>query len=262
MLGRRPGRPRRACRGLARHPAAGARGYGAEEGSGRTPGPRDRPRARARDMPVGRSAPIGDDWRDAEFCWASKPLLVNSAAGEAGQQGIGGAARSAGSGPFERRGFMICSQCGNHVVEGAACPRCGAQMNANQGPEARYGLPAGASAGAHMGHAATVVRPAFNLDLKRLTRDDRIVGVATLVLFISLFLPWFTVSVRGFGSGSVNGLYHGYMYIDLILALAILAFLVVRPAAIPAPRRSRAGAAGGHRPQLAARAHLVRVQAG
>ena len=43
-----------------------------------------------------------------------------------------------------------------------------------------------------------------------------------------MFLPWFTVNVRGFGSGSVNGLYHGYMYIDLILALAIVAFLVVR----------------------------------
>jgi hypothetical protein len=26
----------------------------------------------------------------------------------------------------------------------------------------------------------------------------------------------------------VNGLYHGYMYIDLILALAVLAFLVMR----------------------------------
>ena len=48
------------------------------------------------------------------------------------------------------------------------------------------------------------------------------------MLFISLFLPWVTVSVRGFGSGSVNGFYDGYMYIDLILALAILAFLVVR----------------------------------
>ena len=119
---------------------------------------------------------------------------------------------------------MICSQCGNDVVEGAACPRCGAQMNANQGPEAGLGPPAGAP----IGHAATAVRPTFNLDLRRLTRDDQIVGGATLVLFISLFLPWFTVSVRGFGSGSVNGLYHGYMYIDLILALAVLAFLVVR----------------------------------
>jgi hypothetical protein len=69
--------------------------------------------------------------------------------------------------------------------------------------------------------------------MNRLTRNDQIVGGATLVLFISLFLPWFTASVKGFGggtlgSGSVDGLYHGYMYIDLFVALAILAFLIVR----------------------------------
>jgi len=69
---------------------------------------------------------------------------------------------------------------------------------------------------------------AFSFDLKRLTRNDQIVGVATLVLFISLFLPWFTASAGSLGGGSVNGLWHGYMYIDLILALAILGFLVVR----------------------------------
>jgi hypothetical protein len=124
---------------------------------------------------------------------------------------------------------MICSQCGNNVADqAAACPGCGAQLNVSQGPEVRVGAAAGASAG----HVAAAMSPAFNLDLKRLTRDDQIVGGATLVLFISLFLPWFSVSVKGFGgtfaSGSVNGLYHGYMYIDLILALAILAFLVMR----------------------------------
>ena len=124
---------------------------------------------------------------------------------------------------------MICSQCGNNVADqAAACPGCGAQLSVSQGPEVRVGAAAGVSAG----HAAAAMSPAFNLDLKRLTRDDQIVGGATLVLFISLFLPWFTVSVKGFGStlasGSVNGLYHGYMYIDLILALAVLAFLVMR----------------------------------
>lgn len=124
---------------------------------------------------------------------------------------------------------MICSQCGNNVADqAAACPGCGAQLNVSQGPEVRVG----AAAGAPAGHAAAAMSPAFNLDLKRLTRDDQIVGGATLVLFISLFLPWFSVSIKGFGStlasGSVNGLYHGYMYIDLILALAVLAFLVMR----------------------------------
>jgi hypothetical protein len=69
--------------------------------------------------------------------------------------------------------------------------------------------------------------PAFNLDLKRLTRNDRIVGGATIVFVISLFLPWFTVS-DGVFSDSVNGLWHGYMYIALILAFAVLAYLVLR----------------------------------
>jgi hypothetical protein len=123
---------------------------------------------------------------------------------------------------------MICSQCGNDVAEGsAACPRCGAQLSANQGADTRVGGTARTAAGAPAGHAAAAVGPAFSLDIKRLTRNDQIVGGATLVLFISLFLPWFTASAGGFG-GSVDGLWHGYMYIDLILALAILAFLVLR----------------------------------
>jgi len=120
---------------------------------------------------------------------------------------------------------MICSQCGNDVAEGsAACPSCGAQLSLNQGADVRVGRAVGAPAG----HAAAAVGSAFNLDIKRLTRNDQIVGGASLVLFISLFLPWFTASAGTFGSGSVNGLWHGYMYIDLILALAILAYLVVR----------------------------------
>jgi hypothetical protein len=73
---------------------------------------------------------------------------------------------------------------------------------------------------------AAAVAPAFNFDLKRLTRNDQIVGGATIVFVISLFLPWFTVS-DGVFSGSVDGLWHGYMYIGLILAFAVLAYLVL-----------------------------------
>ena len=113
---------------------------------------------------------------------------------------------------------MTCSQCGHDVAEGsAACPWCGAQQSLGSG------LPAAASAGS----AAAAVTPAFSFDLERLTRSDRIVGGATAVFLISLFLPWFS-SNAGIYSGSVNGLWHGYMYIDLILALAILVYLVLR----------------------------------
>jgi hypothetical protein len=158
---------------------------------------------------------------------------------------------------------MICSQCGNNVAEGtAACPRCGAPRStgdgasvrvstlptgpggpgmsagpggqyaaagpggpyAPAGPGGQYAAGPGAPGGA-MGPAATA--PAFSLDLKRLTRNDRIVGGATIAFVISLFLPWFSVSDGVFG-GSVNGLWHGYMYIALILAFAVLAYLVLR----------------------------------
>jgi hypothetical protein len=73
---------------------------------------------------------------------------------------------------------------------------------------------------------------AFRFDAARWTRADRITGGATLVLVVSLFLPWFTVSA-GFGnftaSGTADGLTaHGYLYLVLILALATLGYLVAR----------------------------------
>ncbi len=69
--------------------------------------------------------------------------------------------------------------------------------------------------------------PSFNLDASRWSQADRITGIATLVLFISLFLPWFSLNT-GFGNVSADALSaHGYLFIVLILALAIIAFLVL-----------------------------------
>jgi hypothetical protein len=52
-----------------------------------------------------------------------------------------------------------------------------------------------------------------------------VAGVATLVLFISLFLPWYGVSI-GPISVTADATAHGYMYIPLILCLVELAYLV------------------------------------
>ena len=67
----------------------------------------------------------------------------------------------------------------------------------------------------------------FSFDAKRWSRTDRITFVATLVLFISLFLPWFTYNF-GLGSVSVDGLWHGWMYLVLLLCLGIMAYFVAR----------------------------------
>jgi hypothetical protein len=68
--------------------------------------------------------------------------------------------------------------------------------------------------------------------MSRLTQADRISGGAAFVLFISLFLPWFSISA---GSGvyslslSWSGLSaHGYLYIPLILSIGLVLYLVAR----------------------------------
>lgn len=66
----------------------------------------------------------------------------------------------------------------------------------------------------------------FKFDLKRWSQTDRIVAIATLVLFISLFLAWFGASVAIY-SVTVDGLWHGYMYLTLIVSLAILGYLAL-----------------------------------
>jgi hypothetical protein len=117
---------------------------------------------------------------------------------------------------------MFCSQCGNSVADGAAvCSRCGAHLTSDA---SQPGTSAPTAAGAPSAHMPTA--QAYNFDAKRWTRNDQIVGGASLVLLISLFLPWFSVSLPLVGSASASGTTtHGWLWIVFILALAILAYL-------------------------------------
>ena len=78
------------------------------------------------------------------------------------------------------------------------------------------------------------------IDASRWTERDRIAGIASAVLLISLFLPWFGVSFLGM-TVTANGLEsHGYLRIVLFLCLAILGYLTLRispvRSVLPAPR--------------------------
>jgi hypothetical protein len=130
-----------------------------------------------------------------------------------------------------------CSQCQtDNADEANNCSNCGAPLAAattatTAAPAApAVGQPAAAAAAAAPAATGGSSVPAFKFDVARWTLADRIAGVATLVLFICLFLPWFTISV-GFGGisvgGSVNGLWHGWMYLTLIISIAIIAYLVL-----------------------------------
>ena len=67
----------------------------------------------------------------------------------------------------------------------------------------------------------------FKIDVKRWSRPQRITFVATVVLFVSLFLPWFSHDF-GFASVSVDALWHGWMYLTVLISLAIILYLVAR----------------------------------
>jgi hypothetical protein len=125
---------------------------------------------------------------------------------------------------------QTCPQCQSETADGAGyCPSCGTALStapttaqevpAPSGPAAAPATPPPAAASSSL--------PAYKFDVKRWTRADEIAGVATILLFISLFLPWFTISF-GFASGSVNGLWHGWMFLSLILCIVIVAYLVLR----------------------------------
>jgi len=153
---------------------------------------------------------------------------------------------------------MTCANCGNNVAEGSqACPRCGTLVSRDvtspqdkpawtpaggpggpAGPSGSYG-PAGPSGPYGPGGTSgpvhhTPTSSGFNFDAARWTRSDKIAGVASLVVLIALFLPWFSGSISSDNtlglaatSGSESGTAaHGWLWLVFIIALLIVAYLV------------------------------------
>ena len=136
---------------------------------------------------------------------------------------------------------MNCPQCGSPVSPGVdACGTCGTQLasyarpdNGPAGAAAPAGAPvgtAGAAAPAGWNQSGSAAA-SYSFDVARWTLDDRITGGATLLVLISLFLPWFSVSVSGIeglggGSASASGTTaHGWLWIVFIIGLAELVYL-------------------------------------
>jgi uncharacterized membrane protein YhaH (DUF805 family) len=79
---------------------------------------------------------------------------------------------------------------------------------------------------------------AFSFDINRLTRQERVIGIATFVLLVAIFLPWVSGNetetlngkvVSSAHYGSISGYtLHGYFWIVFILCLAVIAFLVAK----------------------------------
>lgn len=123
-----------------------------------------------------------------------------------------------------------CPQCQNVAADDATtCPGCGAALGsaATSAPPPPAGAPTGAPAAA--ASSGSTVLP-YRFDAARWSNADRIAGIGTVVLFVCLFLPWFTISGTYLGvpvGGSVNGLWHGWTYLSLILSIVIIAYLAL-----------------------------------
>jgi hypothetical protein len=146
---------------------------------------------------------------------------------------------------------VTCPECLSVYEQGSAfCGYCGTPIASeppgeryqSSGPAGPYSLGGSASQfprtpgdqyipGTAAGqHASPVSAPPreFRLDLRRLSRADQAVGGASLVMLVSLFLPWFGVGELG-ANVSVSGTTaHGYLVIVVVTALLMPAYLLLR----------------------------------
>jgi hypothetical protein len=132
---------------------------------------------------------------------------------------------------------LTCPNCQSVVAaDTTTCPSCGNPLGSAQAtafsaspppaPAASYSASAPPPPATHTpgSHAA---KPQIKFDFATISQTDRLVGGGSLVLFIALFLPWFSVKLGVLGSATASGLSaHGYLYVTLILTLAVLALLV------------------------------------
>ena len=103
------------------------------------------------------------------------------------------------------------------------------------------------AASGHHGPPPAAPPREFRLDLRRLSRADQAAGGASLVVLISLFLPWFGFSALGAGVSGTTA--HGYLVLVVITALLLAGYLLLRsgwgefPFPLPVPHETllRAG---------------------
>jgi hypothetical protein len=124
---------------------------------------------------------------------------------------------------------MACIQCGYNIPDVlGTCPNCGRPT------ETIPGQPGSRLSG------RSIHRRRLRLDAGRWTENDRIVGIASAALLVSLFMPWFGVTLLGTTVTADGIASHGYLRIVLILCLAIIGYLVLRispvQSALPRPR--------------------------
>ena len=126
---------------------------------------------------------------------------------------------------------MTCPECRSETLPGAAfCGYCGTPQGASvsqfpRTPGDQY--VANAGPGQH-GPPPSAPPREFRLDLRRLSPADQTVGGASLVVLVSLFLPWFGFGTLGADISVAGTTAHGYLIVVVITALLIAGYLLLR----------------------------------
>lgn len=122
---------------------------------------------------------------------------------------------------------QTCPGCQAEAADDADnCPHCGTALRAAATATPPQDAPLkSAPVG---GAAGGVAVPPYKFDAARWSLADRIAGAATIVLFVSLFLAWFGITVIGITVTASGVSAHGYLYIVMIICILIVAYLVLR----------------------------------
>ena len=137
-------------------------------------------------------------------------------------------------------GSTFCGNCGTRIAAAPATASAG--YDAPQGYHSAGGYSTGGPQGQYQPPAGGPPTPGpsglppVNFDHRRLTRTDKIVAGGTFITMISIWLPWFSISwgsstFQDAGSASISGTTgHGWLWLEFIVALALLAYLAARAA--------------------------------
>ena len=137
---------------------------------------------------------------------------------------------------------LSCPQCqAPNEQDSASCDQCGAALTAQASPLADTFIPSTSAsqyprtpgeqflpdnrAGRYIPGSdvpASQFRPAW----RRLTRVEQTAGGATLIVLVSLFLPWFGFADLGTSVSGTGA--HGYLVIEVLLAVLMTGYLLQR----------------------------------
>lgn len=121
---------------------------------------------------------------------------------------------------------MFCPNCGNGLHDSARfCSACGTAASRPAGPG---GVPDGRPASAGPPTAGGQPAPRTSIDFRRLGTGDLIAGGSTVLVFISLFLPWYRVTIQGLSISALDAAAGGWRYLDLLVSLIIIGYIFMR----------------------------------